>query len=130
MALTRRFAFLFIVIALMPLWTSAQEDNQALREAIRADITADARAAGMSEMEIETMVDALAAEAEEQGTAEEYLESKNNTFEQPEAPVYEEPLVNQDSLAFGGLALLVVLAGVAYFLIRNRKRKLGEPSVS
>lgn len=123
MALTRRIALLFVIIALMPLWVGAQEDDAALREAIRADIMADPRSSSMTEAEIEAMVDALAVEAEEQGTAATYLEARNTTFEVPQAPVYEPPLISpSNALAIAAVALLAVLAGVTAFLIRNRRK--------
>jgi hypothetical protein len=126
MALTRRFALLFVVIALMPLWAGAQQDDAALREAIRADIMADPRSSGMTEAEVEAMVDALAVEAEEQGTAATYLEARNSTFGTEEIPVYEPPLITtSNALAIAALVLLLVLGGVTVFLIRNRNRRKG-----
>lgn len=122
MALTRRFALLFVIIALMPLWAGAQSDDAMLREAIRADIMADPRSSSMTAAEIEAMVDALAVEAGEQGTAATYLEARNTTFGD-QAPVYEPPLIStSNALAIAAFALLLVLGGVAAFLIRNRRK--------
>lgn len=122
MALTRRFALLFVIVALMPLWASAQQDDAMLREAIRADLTADPRSASMTEAEIEMMVDALAVEAEEQGTAATYLEARNTTFGD-QAPVYEPPLIStSNALAIAAAALIAVLIGVAAFLVHNRRK--------
>lgn len=124
MALTRRLALFFVIIALMPLWAGAQQqDDAALREAIRADIMADPRSSSMTEAEVEAMVNALAVEAQEQGAAEDYLEARNSTFNTPEIPVYDPPLLTtSNALAVAALALLLVLGGVATFLIRNRRK--------
>jgi hypothetical protein len=122
MALTRRFALLFVIIALMPLWASAQQDDATLREAIRADIMADPRSSSMTEAEVEAMVDALALEAEEQGTATTYLEARNTTFGD-NAPVYEPPLIStSNALVIAAVALLAVLGGAVAFLAHNRKK--------
>lgn len=123
MALTRRLALFFVIIALMPFWAGAQQDDAALREAIRADIMNDPRSSSMTEAEVEAMVDALAVEAQEQGAASDYLEARNSTFNTPEIPVYDPPLLStSNALAIAALALLLVLGGVATFLIRNRRK--------
>ncbi|MBL8158174.1 hypothetical protein JNK62_01405 [bacterium] len=123
MALTRRLALFFVIIALMPFWAGAQQDDAALREAIRADIMNDPRSSSMTEAEVEAMVDALAVEAQEQGAASDYLEARSSTFNTPEIPVYDPPLLTtSNALAIAALALLLVLGGVATFLIRNRRK--------
>jgi hypothetical protein len=121
MALTRRLALLFVIIALMPLWAAAQQD--ALRSAIRADIMSDPRSSEMSPTEIDALVEALATQAEAQGTAQDYLDSENSTFnEAAPAPVYEETYTI-NTLALAIAALLLVLAAVTAFLVWHRAHR-------
>lgn len=121
MALSRAtFAFLLV----LPLFASAQEGD-ALRTAIRADIMADPRSAEMSPTELDALVDALAARAEEQGSAQDYLEAQNSFEEAPfEAPVYEAPpLAPYDALSLAIGALFIVIIGVWIFLAVQRKKR-------
>lgn len=122
MALARRCALL-LVIAMLPLLAFAQEDQ--LRAAIRADIMSDPRSSEMAPAEIDAMVDALATQAEEQGVAQEYLDSENETFAAEEIPVYY-PESPWDPMAIAILALVVVLAGVALFLLHHRKSRVAS----
>lgn len=128
MTLTR-VAFGMIILVL-PLFASAQESEDALHAAIRADITADPRSAEMSPTELDALVDALAARAEEQGAAEDYLASQNS-FEVPfEAPVYEPPApVPYDALSLAIGALFLVIIGVWIFLAVQRKKRHESMSV-
>jgi hypothetical protein len=122
MALSRRFALLFVVVALLPLFAFAQQ-NDALRAAIRADIMSDPRSSEMSPTEIDAVVEALAAQAVEQGAAQDYIESENGTFnEPPPAPVYEETLT-LNTLAISIAILLLVLAFVTAFLVWHRAHR-------
>ena len=126
MALTRRLALLFVIVALMPLWASAQQED-ALRSAIRADIMSDPRSSEMSPTEIDALVEALATQAEAQGTAQDYLDSEQNTFNEPaSAPVYEETYTI-NTLALAIAALLLVLAAVTAFLIWHRGNRSAAP---
>ena len=119
MALSRRWALIFLLVALMPFLAFAQEEDT-LRSTIRADIMNDPRSSEMSPTEIDALVNALAAQAQEQGTAQDYLDSQNS-FKQQAPPVYQEPAATLNPLAIALLALVVVLAGVAIFLIWQRR---------
>jgi hypothetical protein len=104
---------------ILPILAFAQSET-ALREAIRADIMKDPRSSEMSSAEIDTLVNALASQAQQQGTAQDYLDGQNS-FEQQTPPVYEEPAATLNPLALALLALVVVLAAVAIFLIWQRR---------
>ncbi len=116
------FAFLLVML---PLFAYAQEGEDTLRAAIRADITADPRSAEMSPTELDALVDALAARAEEQGSAQDYLEAQNSFDEAPfEAPIYEPPApVPYDALSLAIGALFLVIIGVWIFLAVQRKKR-------
>ncbi|OGG57644.1 hypothetical protein A2765_05895 [Candidatus Kaiserbacteria bacterium RIFCSPHIGHO2_01_FULL_56_24] len=128
MTLSRAVVTLAIAAFLLPVLlfaqTSAGSDTSTgdavLREAIRADLMKDPRSAQMSSAEIDVMVNMLAAQAQEQGTAQDYLDSQNS-FKQQAPPVYQEPAATLNPLAIALLALVVVLAGVAIFLIWQRR---------
>lgn len=122
-----RAVFAFFLI--LPLFASAQEED-ALRAAIRADIMADPRSAEMSPTELDALVDALAARAEEQGSAQDYLEAQNSFDEVPfEAPVYEAPPATPyDALSLAIGALFIVIIGVWIFLAVQRKKREGAQS--
>lgn len=127
MVLSRRWVSLFVAAAMLPFFTTAQEED-ALRAAIRADIMSDPRSSEMSPTEIDALVEALAARAEEQGSAQDYLDAQNS-FQPMEAPVYEVPPVtgwNPLTLAIG--TLLVVLVGVALLILSRRKRMRATPT--
>jgi hypothetical protein len=125
MALSRRFALLFVIVALMPLWASAQQED-ALRAAIRADIMADPRSSEMSPTEIDALVEALAVQAEEQGTAAEYLESESTFEETAPAPVFEEK-IELNTLSIAIAVLLLVLAGATAILVWHRRNRIPIP---
>lgn len=123
MALSRAtFMFLFVVF---PLFAYAQDSEDALRAAIRADIMADPRSAEMSPTELDALIDALAARAEEQGSAAEYLEGQNSFEEAPfEAPVYEASApVPYDALSLAIGVFSLVILGVWVFLAIERKKR-------
>lgn len=120
----RYFIPLFFALAL-PLLVFAQNattEDAALREAIRADIMADPRSSEMSASEIDTMVESLAAQSEDQGTAQQYLEMRES-FTEPVPPVYEEEAAGSEwnAMSIAILTLLLVLAGVVAFLVWHRK---------
>lgn len=117
MTLSKRLLLVLFAVALLPAFTSAQTD-ESLRAAIRADLMSDPRSAEMSPTEIDAMVEALAAQAEEEGVAADYLDSQN-TFEAAPAPVFEEE-ITLNTLSIAIAALLLVLAAVAGFLIWQR----------
>ncbi len=124
----------FIIVLLLPFLALAQDtavQDAALREAIRADIMSDPRSSEMSATEIEAMTEALAAQSEDQGTAQQYLEMRGS-FNEPLPPVYQpEPEEPQwDPMALAILALGIVLVGVVVFLVRHRKSHPASHSVS
>lgn len=127
MALSRSFVTALLV--LLPFFALAQEED-ALRAAIRADIMADPRSAEMSPTELDALVEALAARAEEEGSAEDYLAAQNS-FEVPfEAPAYEPAApVSYDALSLAIGTFFVVLIGVWIFLaIQRKKHRSGASS--
>lgn len=115
-----------LIALLLPFLVFAQQDD-ALRTAIRADIMKDPRSAQMSSTEIDVMVNMLASQAQEQGTAQDYLDGQNS-FEQPAPPVYVEPAATLNPLALALIALVVVLAAVAIFLIWQRRLHRSLPT--
>ncbi len=117
-------ALVLATFLILPILAFAQSDTT-LRDAIRADLMKDPRSAQMSSAEIEVMVNMLASQAQEQGTAQDYLDGQNS-FEQPAPPVYVEPAATLSPLALALIALVVVLAAVALFLAwhRNMRRHL------
>lgn len=122
MTLARRWTLLFVIAALLPFFASAQQED-ALRAAIRADIQSDPRSSEMSPTEIDALVEALAQQAESQGVAQDYLESEQNTFNEPApAPVYEEQ-VTWNTLAIAIACLALVLVAVTLYLIWHRTRR-------
>jgi hypothetical protein len=119
MVLSRVLGIL-VAFVLMPFFAMAQEED-ALHAAIRADIQRDPRSSEMSPTEIDTLIEALAARAEEQKTAQDYLDAQNS-FEPMEAPVYEvapEDGVNPLTIAIG--ALVIVVLGVMVLLVSHRR---------
>ena len=125
MALSRRWALIFVLAALMPFLAFAQEEDT-LRSTIRADIMSDPRSSEMSPMEIDALVNALATQAEAQGVAQDYLESQNSFDYAVEPPVYEESTsLNPTAIAI--LALVIVVGGVALFLIWQRNVRRSMP---
>lgn len=64
---TLSFLLLFLVCMAAPQVTSAQESTGELRATIRGAIMSDPRTAGLSETQINTLVDLLAQEAQKQG---------------------------------------------------------------
>ncbi len=134
MTLARRWALILAVITMLPFFvpfSSLAQEEDALRAAIRADIMADPRSVEMSPTELDALVEALAAQAEDQGVAGEYLEAQNSFDDVPfEAPVYEvleSVPYNALSLAIG--AFFIVLIGVWLFLAiqRKKRREGGSP---
>lgn len=121
---------LFLSLALLPLFAFAQEED-ALRAAIRADIMNDPRSSDMSPTELDALVEALAARAEEQGDAEGYLEAQSSFEDAPfEAPVYEPSATESyDALSIAISAFFLVLLGVWFMLaIQRKKRRLSAHS--
>lgn len=129
MTLTRSFAALVTATFLLPLLVFAQTDD-ALRTKIRADIMSDPRSSEMAPSEVDAMVEALAGQAEEEGTAADYLRQGNSFSAATEPPVYmgeETPSSSYDPLMVALLSLLVVLVGVVVFLMMHRKSKVVLP---
>lgn len=96
-----------------------------LRAQIRADIMQDPRSAEMSDAEINTLVEALADEAEETGAAGDYLESHStfdpsSLFTPPEEPsAVAQFLFSPLTLAIA--LLLMVLCAVIYYIVWKGK---------
>lgn len=128
MTLSRRGILVFIVAALLPFFAFAQQED-ALRAAIRADLMSDPRSSEMSPTEIDGLVEALAVQAEAQGTAQDYLDAQNS-FEEAPPPVYEEEPATWSPMAIAIFALVLVLACVATILIWHRNARRSTPSVA
>lgn len=127
MALVRTHFLAFLIAAFLPLLVFAQSDD-ALRTKIRADIMSDPRSSEMPPAEIETMVEALAGQAEEEGVAADYLEAANSFEYAIEPPVYvSEATSSQNPLMIALLALFVVVTGVVTLLIWQRRRRVAIP---
>ena len=89
----------------------------------------DPRSSEMSPTEIDSIVNALASQAEEQGLADEYMEAQNSFDYSVEPPVY----VEETGLTPLGIALItlgVVLVAVAGFLIWHRKSPHPSPPIT
>lgn len=82
----------------------------------------DPRSSEMSPTEIDAMVEALAAQAEEEGTAAEYLESESTFEEAAPAPVFEE-VTELNTLSIAIVVLFLVLSGVMAFLVWHRRNR-------
>lgn len=126
----QRIGLIFLLL-LLPLFAIAQEGD-ALRAAIRADIVSDPRSADISPTELDALVDALAARAEEQGSDEDYLAAQNSFEDTPfEAPVYEPPTTTPyDALSIAIGAFFLVIIGVWIFLAIQRKKHRTAPSAT
>ncbi len=123
-----RWALIFVVVALVPFASLAQTASStgaastrdaALKEAIRADIQKDPRSSQMSQAEIDAMVDALAAQAEEQGVDQQYMDAQNS-FQETPAPVYQPEPFSLTPLGVSVLALLAAIIAAFFFLRRHR----------
>ena len=120
-------------LVLVPLITFAQTQvNEELRAQIRADLMQDPRTAQMSQVELEGLMSALAARAQEDGTADAYLESHDtfdysSLFPEPKAP---SPIASflASPLALAILALLIILLAVAFYIIKRRGVPAEMPS--
>lgn len=107
-----------IGLLLLPLLASAQTSAE-LRAKIRADLMADPRSAQLSEAELDTLINALATEAETEGAAEDYF--TGGTFDYSAAFADAAPLSpSRGPLFLAVLALAVVLISLAIFLMRRR----------
>jgi len=86
-ALRTALACTVIALALVPLSTGAQTAAQdSLRATIKAEIMADPRSSGMSQAQINAMVDSLAVEAQKQGiTAQDLTAPRPQVAQQQEA---------------------------------------------
>ena len=120
------FAASTVALLVLPHALVAQED--ALRTQIRADLMQDPRAAQMSSVEFDALVDALAMQAEEEGTASEYLGSQNTFDYSSLFDAEDESGTIFTPMFVALLALAAILLAVAIYIIRNRGRRLDEPS--
>lgn len=127
MMMTLRTVAVYTAILLVPVFAFAQATNEDLRAQIRADLEKDPRTAQMSSAELDALVAALADEAEAQGTATMYLESKNGpTFEYDPAPVGDESQVGiiiSSPIVIASSALIAAMVGLGLFMLIQRKRK-------
>lgn len=89
-------SLLLLVAFALPLVTSAQAANEDLRATIRAAILSDPRTAQMSEAEVESMVEALSAEAETQGV------TSDDIVWRPAEPV-QEPVPQEEATTCGSM---------------------------
>lgn len=113
-----------IATFLFPLALFAQTQSEELRTQIRADILEDPRASQISEEELSALVNALATQAEEDGTAQEYLESHetfdySSLFEEPAPPSFLATALTSP-LTLALIFLLVVLFAVALYIFRRK----------
>lgn len=119
------FAATTIAFLVMP---AALMADDALRTQIRADLANDPRAAAMNSGEFNALVEALAVQAQGDGTADNFLESRN-TFDY--APLFTPPHRTSVSLApilIAILALFSILTSVVIYGMRNRGRHPEELS--
>jgi hypothetical protein len=121
-----------VSMLVLPLIAVAQSDD--LRAQIRADLMEDPRTAEMSSAEFEALVDALAGEAEAQGTATPYLESKNApTFTYDPAPVEEASqieIILSSPIVIAIFALVAGLLGLILFMLIHRRKRMPESPVA
>ena len=118
-----QLGFVAAVLLFVPLILFAQSDDQ-LRAQIRADLMKDPRTAQMSSSEIDIMVNALAQQAQSEGTADTYLDGRKQ-------PVYTfpPPQTGGGSLASIGIALaalLLALLGIVVYVLRRKKSYIPE----
>lgn len=118
---------LIALVALLPTLTLAQSDT--LRAQIEADLAQDPRTAQMSSEELSALVDALVSQAEEEGTAATYLESKASFDYASLFPPLENPTpqeVISAPIVIALLSLLGALLAVLLYMIHQRKQRLKE----
>ena len=114
----KKIAAAFLFAGFVPLMAFAQTAGEELRAQIRADLMQDPRASALSETEIGGMVNALATQAEEEGTADAYLEAQDSfdyssAFPPPEEPsFFARTLASPMALALALLLALLVAVGV------------------
>lgn len=121
------FASVVLSVSFVSSFAFAQNSDDELRTSIRANLMSDPRAANLSPAQIDSMVDALAGEAETQGTAAEYLESQHSNDHFAEFVAYNANLPRSTPLALyialGTLLAVVALGGI---LIVKRRHTLAE----
>ncbi len=117
--LTRALIASTIALIIMPMTAQAQED--ALRAKIRAEIMNDARSQQMSETEVNTMIEALATEAEAQGVGDVYLDTPQSfdyTLAFAEANAADTKGFSSMVIAIVSLAAVLLSLGL-YFTIHH-----------
>jgi hypothetical protein len=116
-----------IALLILPTATMAQES--ALHAQIRADLMQDPRSAELSQTELDALVNALATEAEETGTASEYLNGQTS-FDYSDAFAAQPQTSTSPILpiALAVLALAIVLGSVIVYLVRTRGTRVETPS--
>ncbi len=132
------FAILALTIALPGIAIAQSASDSELHAAIRAEIQKDPRMASMSEAEIERLVQALAAGAEEEGMTNADIAPQPESYAPTAAAPAEPPAcegmpeflcsINR-SLGFDGSNLfipvaLVAAAGVLAFLLYELKHHI------
>lgn len=116
-----RFFSSLILALLVPALLFAQGNT--LRSQIRADLTADPRSQQMSQAELDALVEAIATQAEADGSAAAYLDGQNSFDYSAEfaAAAAEEPVTSVNtSLILAVVALGIVLLSVALYIVRRK----------
>ena len=121
--MNRKFAIPLIVALLVPVALFAQSNEDALHAQIRADLKNDPRSSQMSSAEIDALVSALADQAQKDGTAEDYLASKN-TFNYATlfAPPHDASLRSliTSPMIIALVFLMLILGSVILYIVKRR----------
>ena len=127
----RNCAAIFITAVLaVPLILFAQTSEDALHAQIRADVRNDPRATQLTQIETDALVNALADQAQKDGTADEYLASKNTfdystLFAAPKDASFMTLVTSPMVIAIFCLGAILFL--VALYIIRHRGSPTGSP---
>lgn len=109
----------------LPVLAMAQNTNDdQLRAQIHADLLQDPRASQLSQVELQALVDSLASKATADGTAGDYLASKNTfdyskLFPEPKKPSTLSRVLTLPML-FALALLLMLLLAVTLYIIRRK----------
>ncbi len=126
----RTLAALTFTALAIPAILFAQSDD--LHARIRADVMSDPRSAQMTQVEIDALVTALANQAEKDGTADDYLASKNTfdystLFTAPKDASFMSLVTSPMVIALFSLGVILLL--VALYIIRNRAAPMPPPDL-
>ena len=119
-----RLATSLIATALiLPAFVFAAGNEDALHVQIRADLKNDPRSSQMSSAEIDSLVNALADQAQKDGTADDYLASKNTfnyatLFAPPRDTSFRSLVTSPMIIAL--VFLLTILRSVVLYIVKRR----------